>query len=363
MTEPLLPEIVQSAPLGHSPLLDDGPGDVVRAFFEGRSPNTRDAYERDLMVFAKFLVENKAIPGPVTKTFDPKVAARVAQWYLGVAPGKANLVALRYRTWLLGLGHAGVTVDRRMSALKSLVRIGRLLGIINWAIEVAPAAKAGVRTREVRGPGKDGVRAMQEVVRRRLQDAATLRRNHPHRSREAVFDALRARRDHAILRVLFDMALRRSEAAALTLADLDFQTKRVSVRRKGDGGATQVITLPDQTVPVILRWLDFLKRAGGPTGPEAPLFVPLNNQKIGVGMLTDEGVYRVIVSLGKDAGLKTWPHGLRHAAITEALDRTNGDVRAVAKFSGHRKIETVMRYDDDRKDTQGEIANQVAEGL
>ena len=61
-------------------------------------------------------------------------------------------------------------------------------------------------------------------------------------------------------------------------------------------------------------------------------------------------------------GLKVRPHGLRHAAITSALDATGGDVRRVSRFSRHRDIKTVMVYDDARADLGGEVAALVACG-
>jgi integrase/recombinase XerC len=54
------------------------------------------------------------------------------------------------------------------------------------------------------------------------------------------------------------------------------------------------------------------------------------------------------------------PHGLRHAAITEALRLTRGDVRAVQRFSRHRDLWTLTLYDDNRADLAGEIARQLA---
>ena len=57
------------------------------------------------------------------------------------------------------------------------------------------------------------------------------------------------------------------------------------------------------------------------------------------------------------------PHGLRHAAITAALDETNGNVRAAREFSGHASIEVLMRYDDNRKDVGGEVASKVIQRL
>jgi len=53
------------------------------------------------------------------------------------------------------------------------------------------------------------------------------------------------------------------------------------------------------------------------------------------------------------------PHGLRHAAITAALDEINGNVRAAREFSGHASVEVLLRYDDNRKDVGGEVASKV----
>lgn len=36
------------------------------------------------------------------------------------------------------------------------------------------------------------------------------------------------------------------------------------------------------------------------------------------------------------------PHGLRHAAVTEAFDRTRGNVRAVQRFSRHRDLSVLQ---------------------
>jgi integrase/recombinase XerC len=51
---------------------------------------------------------------------------------------------------------------------------------------------------------------------------------------------------------------------------------------------------------------------------------------------------------------------LRHAAVTAALDLTGGDIRAVQKFSRHRDVRVIERYDDSRKDLAGEVARRVA---
>jgi integrase/recombinase XerC len=72
-------------------------------------------------------------------------------------------------------------------------------------------------------------------------------------------------------------------------------------------------------------------------------------------------VARIVAAASEVAGVGTVrPHGLRHAAITHALDVAGGDVRRVAKFSRHRDLRTLTIYDDNRTDLAGEVAALVA---
>jgi integrase/recombinase XerC len=68
----------------------------------------------------------------------------------------------------------------------------------------------------------------------------------------------------------------------------------------------------------------------------------------------------VIVALGQAVGLKTRPHGLRHASITAALDANNGDVRAVQRHARHASPDTTIKYDDNRRDLAGNVAASLA---
>ena len=98
----------------------------------------------------------------------------------------------------------------------------------------------------------------------------------------------------------------------------------------------------------------------GGTGTEAgPLFLNFDRAGKG-GRLTGTSLYRIVRELGGDAGIQVRPHGLRHAATTEALDLTGGDVRSVRRFSRHAKLDTLMDYDDNRADLAGEIARRLA---
>ena len=72
-------------------------------------------------------------------------------------------------------------------------------------------------------------------------------------------------------------------------------------------------------------------------------------------------MHRIGWALGEQAGLGVVrPHGLRHAAITETLEVTRGDVRTVQRFSRHRDLRILMIYDDNCPDRAGEVARWLA---
>jgi integrase/recombinase XerC len=75
--------------------------------------------------------------------------------------------------------------------------------------------------------------------------------------------------------------------------------------------------------------------------------------------LSGDGIHKILATMGEKLGGVIRPHGLRHAAITAALDETNGNVRAAREFSGHTSIEVLMRYDDNRRDVGGEVSTRV----
>ncbi|HEY9691892.1 MAG TPA: tyrosine-type recombinase/integrase [Oculatellaceae cyanobacterium] len=51
------------------------------------------------------------------------------------------------------------------------------------------------------------------------------------------------------------------------------------------------------------------------------------------------------------------PHRIRHSSVTAALEATGGDVRQVQKLSRHKKLDTLMIYDDNRQNAQGNVTS------
>jgi integrase/recombinase XerC len=292
---------------------------LADTFLEGLSMNTRRAYARDLASFGSFL----SLSGH-----------DAAEHLVALPAGQANATVLQYRDQLVALGLQSATINRRLAALRSVVRLARLIGLITWTIEIRSLKVQPYR--DTRGPGRRGVRLLFDEI-------------------AAHGDTPPSRRDLAISRMLFDLALRRGEVVSLDVQHLHLDEAYVEVLRKGGAGRVH-LTLPAKTIAALQRWLEYRGAESG------PLFS--NFDRSGKGQrLTANSIWRLLRRYGDRIGLMIRPHGLRHAAVTEALEMTGGDMRAVARFSGHKKLETILVYDDNRRDLGGNVARLVSEGV
>lgn len=289
------------------------------SFLKTLSPHTRLAYSRDLLDFASFLGEDDSTEA-------------VLKMMRG-GQGEANSLALSYKANLLERGLSPSTVNRRLAALRSTVRLARTGGLVAWGLEIR--GEKSHPYRDTRGPGRDGFRRMLERV--------------------SGSSKPRAIRDRAILRLLYDLALRRGEVARLNREDVDLEGKTLKILGKGRR-EPEKLTLPDETAQALGDWI-------GVRGEDAgPLFRNYDHsgKRSEDGRLTADGIYRMVRALGKKAGIKTRPHGLRHAAITEALELTKGNLVSVRDFSRHQSFDVLRFYDDARGDRGGEVARLVA---
>src|SRR4051812_41114352 len=210
------------------------------------------------------------------------------------------------------------TINRRLAMLRSLIKLANMLGLVSWTLWVKNAPTQPYR--DTRGPGRAGFRAM--------LDAA-----HAQPGPKGL-------RDVALLRLLHDLGLRRSEAVRLDIDDVDLPGNRISILSRGRLWK-EPVPLPAPTRAALAAWLESREPEPG------PLFI--NFDRAGKGhRLTGAAVYHIVGRLGAKAGLTVRPQGLRHLAITTALDRTDGDVCAVATFSRHKDLHTLqgsrMRY-------------------
>lgn len=287
---------------------------LVQSFLSGRNALTIRAYRQDLEDFTAFL-QAESVSGAV-------------RYLLAQTLGDANALVMTYKTRLLERGLQPTSINRRLSAVRALVRLARVLGVVTWSLEVQNVRAESYR--DLRGPGSVTLRRVLAALRQREDP--------------------KAKRDRAIIRLLYDLGLRRGEVVSLDVEHLDSTTSSLSVLGKG---RTQRVcmTLPPETLTALMEWLSV--RGGDP----GALFI--NYDRAGKGRrLTGTSVYRLTKKLGLGR-----PHGVRHLSITTALDLMNGDVRKVAKFSRHKDVRVLATYDDTREDLAGEVARIIASNL
>jgi integrase/recombinase XerC len=286
------------------------------------SGNTQRAYARELVAFAGF-----------AGFHDP--ASAVAA-FLALDDGPAHAVADKWRAEKLARGLSPASINRSMAALNSLVAYARRVGLTKLRLEAK--GEKSKPYRDTRGPGLQAVTAM-------------IRRAQKHDNPR------KAARDEAIVRLAATLGMRRAEIAALNVGDVDLGASTVSILGKGQRERVK-LTLPPNVKNALSAWLDLRDTADS----AAPLFVSLTSNMVETRM-SGTGVYLLVRDqLGKRCGVTARPHGLRHTAITAALDAFNGDVRKARLFSRHANLATVALYDDARHDHAGAVA-QVLDGL
>lgn len=308
--------------------LDPTPDVIEQLLSDTRSPHTKRAYEKDIRDFFLFIAK-----------LEPDTDLVLA--FLHLEQHQAVTAVLKYKSHLMNTRKlAEATVNRRLSAIKSMVKMGRKLGVCAYTLEHIQG-EAVEAYRDTSGVAVDDYRKILNLVDRKT---------------------LKGKRDYAILRLLWDFALRRNEICSLNVGDFNQRDKTLEILGKGKGTQKISINLVDKTATALADWLNASKRIDYPK--DAPMFVSLayrgNGQR-----LTGESVRALVDKLSQQAGItkKMSPHRVRHSSITAVLDVNNGNHRETKKFSRHANVQTVIKYDDNRQDLQRQMAQKISDLL
>ncbi len=266
---------------------------------KGRATNTLSAYRTDLASYETWLGERS----------------------LGVASASPDVVA-QYLVWLGGTGRQPASVARATAAVRGLHRFC----LDEGRVTVDPTADLGA-PQVPRGLPK----ALTEAEVTALIGAVT--GNDP-----------RARRDRAILEVLYGAGLRVSELVGLSLESLMLGDGVMRVL--GKGSKERVVPLGSCAGAALEAWL-------APGG--RPLMAPRRWARRGDaeavwlnlrgGRLSRQGAWGVVCHYGSLVGLdgRLTPHVLRHSCATHMLDH-GADIRVVQELLGHASVATTQVY-------------------
>ena len=268
-------------------------GGPVSSFLEyladerGASPHTLRNYGADLDEFTKFLRRERS----------------------SLVTADARLVRA-YLAWLHQRRLAKATIARRLASVRSCFRFLARRGVI----EQNPA-------RQVRSP-----RQSRRLPSFLPKDESKELLDRPPEASEA------ARRDHALLEVLYATGIRVGECCGLDCDDVDRSHRTVRVLGKGD--KERVVPVGDTALAALDDYLSLRGRASG------PLFT--NHRG---GRLTPRSVRRIVRREARRSGLdrRVTPHTLRHTFATHMLGE-GADLRLIQELLGHSRLSTTQRY-------------------
>ena len=278
-----------------------------------RSLHTRRVYRRDI---ENFLADLNLALGK----------------FLTLDRHKAFELVSRYKGELVTKGLKSATINRRLAAIKSLVAFSYNCGHCEFMLEAVKSEKLSAY-RDTTGIDPEAFKTVLGGIDR---------------------TSLKGVRDYALLILLWSNALRRSEVSKANIGDFDPVAKTLRIFGKGRGNNAETVSLGSGTVMAIEAWLE----ARGETNPDKALFVSVN-AGYKDGRLCPQGIYNIVSDRCQAAGITKVmsPHRIRHSSITAALEATGGDVRRVQKLSRHSSLNTLLIYDDNRRNHQGEVTD------
>ena len=280
---------------------------------KGASGNTVAAYKNDLHQFDAFLT-----------TVNGNGKAR--DW-----EQLPRDTIIDYLATLKKRNYAEATVARKVAAIKSFFGYLQAEGIIRRnPAESLESPRVGRSL-----PKPLSVTEVDELLEQ------PLKRNTPE-----------ARRDRAMLELLYATGLRVSELVSLDIEDLHMpatvtptsnaveRADRPYVRCMGKGSKERTIPIHDEASGALADYLNDGRSPLVKNRKEAALFVNRRGER-----LTRQGFWLILKQYAKEANIATTvtPHTLRHSFATHML-RGGMNLRHVQELLGHANISTTQVY-------------------
>jgi site-specific recombinase XerD len=149
------------------------------------------------------------------------------------------------------------------------------------------------------------------------------------------------RRDYALLLFLYNTGARATEAAGVTVGDLDLGAAPAA-HLFGKGRKTRVCPLWPHTADVLRDLLG--TRAQGPR--DAPVFLNVRGKPItrfGIHTLLARNVEKATATTPSLKSKRVSPHTIRHTTAVHLL-RAGVDINTIRAWLGHVSLETTNRY-------------------
>jgi len=269
---------------------------------KGFSRNTLDAYKNDLSQFVDFIRKQAAKEDKLQLTWEKVDRSSLLDY----------LVTLRERSY------APATMARKVAAIKSF---------FNFLVSEGTLKKNP--TEGISGPkvGKALPRAISvEDVEKLLEQPDKV-------------STPEAKRDKAMLELVYATGMRVSEMVSLNLRDVNL--KAGFVRCFGKGSKERIIPIHNKAIKAVKTYIDEARpRLLGATG-ETAMFLNRRGQR-----LTRQGFWLILKGYAEKAKIEAdiTPHVLRHSIATHLLNSGKMNLRELQELLGHANISTTQIY-------------------
>ncbi len=267
---------------------------------KGFSDNTLDAYRNDLQQLASFAGEEAAKQG------------LIPSW-----ENFSRQVMLAYMLNLKERNYAATTIARKVAATRSFFSFLKSESIV----KIDP-------TENMSSPS----------VGKSLPKPITISQVRQLLEQPAKSNTLEARRDKAMLELLYASGMRISELVGLNLGDVN--TAEGYVRCFGKGNKERIVPIYEQAARLVKEYTEETRPKLAHKKDGVALFLNPRGDR-----LTRQGFWQKLKEYAKSAGLdaKISPHTLRHSFATHMLSG-GADLRAVQELLGHANISTTQVY-------------------
>jgi integrase/recombinase XerC len=265
------------------------------------SPNTVDAYRRDLTQLAVFLSRNRtsfaAVEYPLLRRF-------LAQQHT--------------------LGFARASIARRVAAIRTFYR----WALASGRLDRDPSALLG---------SPKVVSRLPTVLRANEASMLAEAPSAPSGPEPDPLEVAVATRDRAVFELLYGSGLRVGEVAGLTIDAVNLDRGRVLVL--GKGAKERDVPISDYAAEAVAEYLRIGRPLMASEGSRAFFFnlrkKPFSPRDIRRSM--ERYTERTL------PGRRVSPHTLRHSFATHLLEG-GADIRAVQELLGHASVATTQRY-------------------
>jgi integrase/recombinase XerD len=267
---------------------------------KGLADNTSFAYENDLSQLAKFVEEEAAKAG------------NIPSWDAFSRPAM-----MRYLLNLQEKKYAATTRARKLAAARSFFKFLTAEGIIK----------------------EDPTHNMESLnVGRSLPKPISINQVKALLEQPAKLSTPEAKRDEAMLQLLYASGIRVSELISLNVEDVN--TLDGDVRAFGKGHKERIIPIHKQAATIVEEYVRNARPHLAHHKDEKALFLNRRGER-----LTRQGFWQILKQYAKQAGLTAavTPHTLRHSFATHMLSG-GADLRAVQELLGHANISTTQVY-------------------